>query len=71
MTTLHHIYQERAYLRRSGHRRLDEVFRECARLYNAALEHRRAAWKPGDSVTLYDQMRELTTIRAEDEFWAA
>lgn len=39
MATAQVIYQERAYLRRNGHQALDEAFRECARLYNAALEH--------------------------------
>ena len=43
MTTVHRIYQERAYLNRGKHRRLDEAFRECARLYNAALEE----WRTG------------------------
>ena len=69
MSTFHRIYQERAYLRRSGHRRLDRTFSECARLYNAALEHWQAAWRYGDSVTIYHQFGELTAIRAEDEFW--
>ena len=34
MATAHVTFQERAYLRRSGHRRLDDAFRECATLYN-------------------------------------
>ena len=71
MVKTHRIYQERAYLRRSGHRRLDETFIECARLYNAALEHRRAAWKYRRSVAMYEQFQELTAIRAEDEFWGS
>ena len=70
MTTAHIIYQERAYLRRSGHRCLDEAFRECARLYNAALEHWQTAWKRGHSVSLYEQYGELTDIRAEDAYWS-
>ena len=69
MTTAHVIYQERAYLRRSGHQALDETFRECARLYNAALEHWQTAWKRGHSVSLYEQYRELTDIRHDDEYW--
>ena len=70
MATAHVTFQERAYLRRSGHRRLDEAFRECARLYNAALEHWQTAWRHGYSVSLYEQCRELTAIRAEDAYWS-
>ena len=69
MATAHVTFQERAYLRRSGHRRLDEAFRECARLYNAALEHWQTAWKHGHSVSLYEQCRELTAIRHDDAYW--
>ena len=71
MTTAHAIYQERAYLRRNGHRCLDEAFRECARLYNAALEHWQTAWKHGHSVSLYEQYRELTDIRHDDAYWGS
>ncbi len=70
MTTAHVIYQERAYLRRNGHQALDEAFRECARLYNAALEHWQTAWKHGHSVSLYEQYRELTDIRHDDAYWS-
>ncbi len=69
MVTAHAVYQERAYLRRNGHQRLDEAFRECARLYNAALEHWQTAWKRGHSVSLYEQYRELTDIRHDDAYW--
>ena len=48
---------------------MDEAFRECARLYNAALEHWQTAWKRGHSVSLYEQYRELTNIRHDDEYW--
>ena len=71
MTIAHAIYQERAYLRRNGHRRLDEAFRECARFYNAALEHWQTAWKHGHSVSLYEQYGELTDIRTEDAYWGS
>ena len=70
MSTFHRIYTERTYLRRSGHRRLDESLRECAKLYNAALQHWRTAYrKAGMSRTYYDQAKELTVIRSEDQFW--
>ena len=49
---------------------MDDALRECAKLYNAALEHWRTAWKHGHSVSLYEQYRELTDIRAEDAFWS-
>ena len=69
MTTVHSTYLEKDYLRRGGHRRLATVFRECARLYNAALEHWQTAWRHGDSITLYDQQREFTGVRADDRYW--
>jgi len=71
MTTAHVIYQERAYLRRNGHQALDEAFRECAKLYNAALEHWQTAWKHGHSVSLYEQYGELTAIRHDDAYWSS
>ena len=69
MITAYVGYQERAYLRRNGHQALDEAFRECAWLYNAALEHWQAAWKHGHSGSLYEQCRELTAIRHDDAYW--
>ena len=71
MANAHVIYQERAYLRRNGYRCLDEALRECARLYNAALEHWQTAWKRGHSVSLYEQYRELTDIRQDDAYWGS
>ena len=71
MAIVYAVFQERAYLRRSGHRRLDDAFRECAKLYNAALEHCRNAWKRGHSVSLYGQYREFTAIRQDDEYWSS
>ena len=44
----------------------------CQRLYNGALQHRRDAWrKQRVNVTMYDQYKELTTLRAADPEWAA
>ncbi len=45
----------------------------CARLYNAALEEWKTAYKHSCiSPTLYDQMKELTGVRhADSEFWGA
>ena len=71
MALIHKTYSERAYLTSGRHRRLDEAFVECARLYNAAKEHRVSAWKHSTrrSVSYMDQCRELTVIRAQDGYW--
>ena len=69
MTTLHRTYQHRAYTSKDGYARVAEVLRESARLYNAALEEWRWAYRAGVSVSLYSQYRELTAIRAGDTFW--
>ena len=69
MTKFHRTYQHRAYTSRAGYARIAEVLRESARLYNAALEEWRWAYKAGVSVSLYSQYRELTAIRAGDAFW--
>lgn len=54
--------------RREDLARLDEVLEMCRHLYNAALQERRDAWeKQRVSVTLYEQYRELTELRADDE----
>ena len=62
-------YQHRAYTSKAGYERIAEVLRESARLYNAALEEWRWAYRAGVSVSLYSQYRELTAIRAGDPFW--
>ena len=62
-------YQQRAYTSKAGYERIAEVLRESARLYNAALEEWRWAYRAGVSVSLYSQYRELTAIRAGDAFW--
>ncbi len=71
MTKFHRTYQHRAYTSRTGYERIAEVMRESARLYNAALEEWRWAYKTGVSVSLYSQYRELTAIRSEDNFWGS
>lgn len=63
----HATFQERAYLKKSGHHRLDYAMRACARLYNAALQHRIDAYKhSGTTVTRYDQYKEYTQIRRDE-----
>ncbi len=69
MPKYHRTYQHRAYTSRAGYDRIAEVLRESARLYNASLEEWRWAYRAGVSVSLYSQYRELTAVRAEDEFW--
>ena len=69
MPKYHRTYQHRAYTSRAGYDRIAEVLRESARLYNASLEEWRWAYRAGVRVSLYSQYRELTAIRAEDEFW--
>ena len=69
MAIFHRTYQHRAYTSKAGYERIAEVLRERARLYNAALEEWRWAYRAGVSVSLYSQYRELTAIRAGDPFW--
>ena len=101
MIAAHTTYQLRVYPPKAGHRRLDTVLADSARLYNAALQERRDAYgsaayhvplnddkspkvnkhgeviinrrqmkKPGSvSITLYDQMRQFTGVRADLAEW--
>ena len=71
MTTFHRTYQHRAYTSKAGYARIAEVLRESAKLYNAALEEWRWAYRAGVSISLYSQYRELTAIRAGDAFWGS
>ena len=71
MTKIHKTYHHRAYASRAGYERIAEILRESARLYNAALEEWRWAYRAGVSVSLYSQYRELTAVRASDEFWGS
>ncbi len=72
MKSIHKTYTERCYLSRGKHRRLDRALVECARLYNAALEHWQTAYKRGRvSVTYIDQCKEFTGVRASDAYWGA
>ena len=77
MAVMHKTYQVRAYTTPAGYDRLDHVLRSCARLYNAALEEWKAAYRhKGHSLsvsrTKFDQMKELTGVREDDpEFWGS
>ena len=45
----HATYAKRAHLTKGKHRRLDNAFQKCARLYNAALE----SWQTAYKITAY------------------
>ena len=66
------VYQFRAYTTKQGYQQLDDVLAEHCRLYNAALQSRRDAWKMGrNSVTYLGLCKELTGLRRDDPAWAA
>ena len=60
-STTARTYQFRVQLTSNGHSRLDERLRAHARLYNAALQERRDAWRMARvSLSFASQCRELT-----------
>jgi putative transposase len=62
----------RLYPSRSQEEALLDMLGLHQRLYNAALEQRIAAWRlQRKSLSGYDQMRDLTDLRADDERYAA
>ena len=69
----HHTYQLRGYTTSTGYDLLDAVLRQCAVLYNAALEEWKGAYKQaGVSRTYYDQTKEFTLVRQDDpDMWGA
>ena len=70
MTTVHTTYQLRGYLTKGKHERMEAALRQCATLYNAALQERRDAYRmAGVSVTLYDQTKQFTLIRKDMPEW--
>ena len=75
MTIVNKTYQIRAYTNSAGYNMIDVVLRNCAQLYNAALEEWKSAYRhKGHSLsanqTQFDQFNELTGIRQDDpEFW--
>ena len=61
----------RGYTSRVSYSVIDEVLGNCAVLYNAALQHRRDAWQQTqESVSYYDQCKDLTGLRQDDPYWA-
>ena len=72
MTAIVRTYRVRLYPSRAGHKALDQQFRAQCTLYNAALQHRRDAYRmAGKSITRAQQSKELTLVRADDPEYAA
>ena len=70
-STAARTHQFGVQLTRDGHRRLDDRLAAHCRLYNAALQERRDAWRMArTSITYAGQSRELTLIRKDDPEWA-
>lgn len=60
------VIQTRVYLTEAGHVRFDERLREHCRLYNAAIQEWRDAWRrSGKTITKYDQNKSLTDLRRD------
>ncbi len=69
-TTTHKTYQERGYCSRPGYARIREVLRACCWLYNHSLEQRKNTYLTcGKGMTMYRQMKGLTQLRKEQQFW--
>ncbi len=65
-----HTVPSRGHASRRGYARLDALLADCATLYNAALQHRRDAYRyTGESVSYYDQCQQLTALRQDDPHW--
>ena len=72
MSAFQQTFQFRAYTSGAGYVALDRVLAMQARLYNAALENRRTAWKQaGVSINYSAQCKELTDVRGDDPEMAA
>ena len=68
----HKTFQLRGYLSKAGYAQLDAILAECAILYNAALEEWKTAYRTHRvSLSLYDQSRQFTAVRADDAFWGS
>jgi putative transposase len=60
-------FRYRAYPTRCQVLALEEQLGFCCELYNAALEQRRTAWRQNrKTVTMFEQFRQLTDLRASD-----
>ncbi len=64
-------YTYRAQLSRASHANLEEFLEQQRLLYNGALQERIDCYqKTGRTISAYDQYKSLTTIRAQDEWFA-
>ena len=67
----HQTFQLRAYTSKAGYKLLDSVLAQQCVLYNAALEHRRTAYKMARArINYHAQCKELTEIRKDDSDFA-
>ena len=65
------VIQTRAYLSKADHTLLDTRFQEHCRLYNAAIQERRDAYRQaGKSITFYDQCKSMKEIRGDWKDWS-
>lgn len=63
-------YRLRLHPTRQQRRALESVVEQQRQLYNAALEERIGAWRRGVSISVFDQSKSLTQIRADDPAFA-
>ena len=72
MGSLTRTYRVKLYPSRRAHEALDAQFAAQARLYNAALEHRRGAYRRArETVNFAMQCKELTGVREDDPDFAS
>ena len=70
MNTVHKTFQMRGYCSAAGYDRIREALAMSATLYNAAVQERRDAWKMNQkSISVYDQMKQLTLVRQDLPEW--
>ena len=65
-------FKFRAYVSKQGHQQLDRMLVDHCELYNAALENRKLAYKyHKESISKFDQFKELTLVRQDDPKWSS
>ena len=70
MNTIVKSFKFRAYAAKQGHQQLDQMLVDHCELYNAALHNRKLAYKyHKESISKFDQFKELTLVRQDDERW--
>lgn len=69
-SVVHKTYQERMYLTAAGYGRVREILGACRWLYNRSVEERRNIYRVcGKSMSKFSQMKHLTRLRAESQWW--